>query len=30
MAIEAKASFLRTAEKKLGTEVTADTMTKVL
>ena len=30
MAIEAKASFLRQAEKKLSTEVTADTMTKVL
>lgn len=30
MAIEAKASFLRMAEKKLSTEVTADTMAKVL
>ena len=30
MAIEAKTSFLRMAEKKLSTEVTADTMTKVL
>lgn len=30
MAIEAKASFLRQAEKKLSTEVTADTMAKVL
>ena len=30
MAIEAKTSFLRQAEKKLSTEVTADTMTKVL
>ena len=30
MAIEAKASFLRQAEKKLSTEVTADTMARVL
>lgn len=30
MAIEAKASFLRMAEKKLSTEVTAETMSKVL
>ena len=30
MAIEAKASFLRQAEKKMSTEVTADTMARVL